>query len=96
MAELVSYGDQWKDVALTDGKDTLYSPEKAKAAFATVSYTHLITEEGYDEVMGVRPLRRVVEQQIRDKVTDFHLDHLDAKHLEADMKDGVLVIREKA
>ena len=33
-AELVSYGDQWKDVALTDGKDTLYSPEKAKAAFA--------------------------------------------------------------
>ena len=43
----------------------------------------------------VRPLRRVVEQQIRDKVTDFHLDNLDAKHLEADMEDGVLVIREK-
>ncbi|HEU7713234.1 ATP-dependent Clp protease ATP-binding subunit [Streptococcus pneumoniae] len=55
-----------------------------------------ITEEGYDKVMGVRPLRRVVEQEIRDKVTDFHLDHLDAKHLEADMEDGVLVIREKA
>ena len=55
-----------------------------------------ITEEGYDEVMGVRPLRRVVEQQIRDKVTDFHLDHLDAKHLEADMEDGGLIIREKA
>lgn len=55
-----------------------------------------ITEEGYDEVMGVRPLRRVVEQEIRDKVTDFHLDHLDAKHLEADMEDGFLVIREKA
>ena len=53
-----------------------------------------ITEEGYDEVMGVRPLRRVVEQEIRDKVTDFHLDHLDTKHLEADMEDGVLVIRE--
>lgn len=55
-----------------------------------------MTEEGYDEVMGVRPLRRVVEQQIRDKVTDFHLDNLDAKHLEADMEDGILVIREKA
>ena len=55
-----------------------------------------ITEEGYDEVMGVRPLRRVVEQEIRDKVTDFHLDHLDAKHLEADMEDGGLIIREKA
>ncbi|CJG51420.1 Group II intron maturase [Streptococcus pneumoniae] len=55
-----------------------------------------MTEEGYDEVMGVRPLRRVVEQQIRDKVTDFHLDNHDAKHLEADMEDGGLVIREKA
>ena len=54
-----------------------------------------MTEEGYDEVMGVRPLRRVVEQQIRDKVTDFHLDNLNAKHLEADMEDGVLVIKEK-
>ena len=54
-----------------------------------------ITEEGYDKVMGVRPLRRVVEQEIRDKVTDFHLDNLDAKHLEADMEDGALVIRKK-
>ena len=51
-----------------------------------------MTEEGYDEVMGVRPLRRVVEQQIRDKVTDFHLDNLDAKHLEADMEDGVCLL----
>ena len=32
--QLVSYGEQWKDVALTDGKDTIYNPEKAKAAFA--------------------------------------------------------------
>jgi len=31
--QLVTYGDQWKDVALTDGKDTLYNPTKAKAAF---------------------------------------------------------------
>ena len=53
-----------------------------------------MTEEGYDEVMGVRPLRRVIEQQIRDKVTDYHLDHLDAKHLLADLKDDELVIEE--
>ncbi|WP_231097402.1 AAA family ATPase, partial [Streptococcus gallolyticus] len=41
---------------------------------------HLI-EEGYDEAMGVRPLRRVIEQEIRDKITDFYLDHTDVKHL---------------
>lgn len=54
-----------------------------------------MTEEGYDEVMGARPLRRVVEQQIRDKVTDFHLDNLDAKHLEADLVNGTIQIKEK-
>lgn len=55
---------------------------------------HLI-EEGYDEAMGVRPLRRVIEQEIRDKITDFYLDHTDVKHLKADMVDGELVISEK-
>ncbi|SFC20907.1 ATP-dependent Clp protease ATP-binding subunit ClpL [Streptococcus gallolyticus] len=55
---------------------------------------HLI-EEGYDEAMGVRPLRRIIEQEIRDKITDFYLDHTDVKHLKADMVDGELVINEK-
>ena len=51
-----------------------------------------LIDEGYDEAMGARPLRRVIEQQIRDKVTDYYLDHLDAKHLVAEMKDGKLEI----
>ena len=55
---------------------------------------HLI-EKGYDEAMGARPLRRVIEQEIRDKITDFYLDHPDVKHLKADMVDGELVISEK-
>ena len=55
-----------------------------------------LIEEGYDEAMGARPLRRVIEQQIRDKVTDFYLDNLDAKHLEAEMNDGELIIKERA
>lgn len=53
---------------------------------------HLI-EEGYDESMGVRPLRRVIENQIRDKVTDFYLDHTDVKNLKADMEDGQVRIQ---
>lgn len=51
-----------------------------------------LIEEGYDQVLGVRPLRRVVEGQIRDKVTDFYLDHLDVKHLKAELEGGELVI----
>ena len=82
------------DLMLTEVNQTLAKKDIDLAVSQAAK--DYITEEGYDEVMGVRPLRRVVEQEIRDKVTDFHLDHLDAKHLEADMEDGVLVIREKA
>ena len=82
------------DLMLIDVNKTL-SKKEIDLAVSDAAKEYM-TEEGYDEVMGVRPLRRVVEQQIRDKVTDFHLDHLDAKHLEADMEDGALVIREKA
>lgn len=32
-AELVNYGEQWKGVELVDGKDSIYNPDKAKAAF---------------------------------------------------------------
>lgn len=81
------------DLMLTEVNQTL--AKKDIDLVVSQAAKDYITEEGYDEVMGVRPLRRVVEQEIRDKVTDFHLDHLDAKHLEADMEDGVLVIREK-
>lgn len=81
------------DLMLVDVNKTL-SKKEIDLAVSEAAKEYM-TEEGYDEVMGVRPLRRVVEQQIRDKVTDFHLDNLDAKHLEADMEDGVLVIKEK-
>ncbi|WP_039944024.1 AAA family ATPase, partial [Lactobacillus equicursoris] len=53
-----------------------------------------LIEQGYDEAMGARPLRRVIEQEIRDKVTDYYLDHLDVKHLKAEMVDGALKINE--
>ena len=55
----------------------------------------LLMEQGYDKAMGARPLRRVVETEIRDSVTDFYLDNIDVKHLLADVKGGHIVITEK-
>ncbi|MGV0168487.1 ATP-dependent Clp protease ATP-binding subunit [Furfurilactobacillus sp. WILCCON 0119] len=52
-----------------------------------------LIDQGYDEAMGARPLRRVIEQEIRDRVTDFYLDHLDAKKLEADLVDDKIEIK---
>lgn len=56
--------------------------------------SHLI-ELGYDEAMGVRPLRRVIEQEIRDRITDYYLDHTDVKHLKANLQDGQIDISER-
>lgn len=56
--------------------------------------SHLI-ELSYDEAMGVRPLRRVIEQEIRDRITDYYLDHTDVKHLKANLQDGQIVISER-
>ncbi|WP_049493538.1 ATP-dependent Clp protease ATP-binding subunit [Streptococcus constellatus] len=80
------------DLMLDEVNQTL--AKKDITLTVTDAAKHYLAEEGYDEVMGVRPLRRVIEQQIRDKVTDYHLDHLDAKHLLADLKDDELVIEE--
>ena len=70
--------------------------KKAITLDVTDTAKELLMEQGYDKTMGARPLRRVVESEIRDNVTDFYLDHIDAKHLLADVKDGHIVISEKA
>ncbi|HEP1528602.1 TPA: ATP-dependent Clp protease ATP-binding subunit [Streptococcus pyogenes] len=55
---------------------------------------HLI-DLGYNHAMGARPLRRIIEQEIRDRITDYYLDHPDVKKLQAILKEGQLVIRQK-
>ena len=81
------------DLMLIEVNKTL-SKKEINLAVSNAAKEYL-RNQGYDEVMGVRPLRRVIEQEIRDKVTDFHLDNLEVKNLEADMENGVLVIKEK-
>lgn len=55
-----------------------------------------LIEEGYDEDLGARPLRRIVEQQVRDKITDYYLDHTDVKHVDLDIEDNELVVKGKS
>ena len=78
------------DLMLADVQKTL--AKKSIKLEVTKAAKDWLTEQGYDEAMGARPLRRVIEQQIRDKVTDFYLDHLDVKNLKADLVDGEIVI----
>lgn len=80
------------DLMLKDVNKTL--AKKGMDVAVSEEAKNFLIDQGYDEAMGARPLRRVVEQQIRDQVTDYYLDHLDVKHLRADMQDGKLVISE--
>ena len=78
------------DLMLADVQKTL--AKKSIKLEVTKAAKDWLMEQGYDEAMGARPLRRVIEQQIRDKVTDFYLDHLDIKNLKADLVDAEIVI----
>lgn len=78
------------DLMLIDVNQTLAKKELTLKVSDEVK-NHLI-EAGYDEALGARPLRRVIEQQIRDQVTDFYLDNPGEKHLSADLVDGKVVI----
>lgn len=80
------------DLMLADVQKTL--AKKSIKLEVTKAAKEWLMEQGYDEAMGARPLRRVIEQQIRDKVTDFYLDHLDVKNLKADLVDDEIVISE--
>lgn len=51
---------------------------------------------GYNPAMGARPLRRVIQEQIEDRVADFYLDHPKAKELEARISNVEITVGEPA
>jgi ATP-dependent Clp protease ATP-binding subunit ClpE len=50
---------------------------------------------GYHPVFGARPLRRVIQEQLEDKIADFILDEPDVKELSAIMSDGAIKVTTK-
>ncbi|GEO57593.1 ATP-dependent Clp protease ATP-binding subunit [Companilactobacillus bobalius] len=51
-----------------------------------------LVDLGYNPKMGARPLRRVIEEQIEDKVADYFLDHSKDKDLQASIVKGEIKI----
>ncbi|QBR46938.1 AAA family ATPase [Leuconostoc kimchii] len=78
------------DLMLADVNQTL--AKKSLTLQVSDAVKNQLIESGYDEALGARPLRRVIEQQIRDQVTDFYLDNPGEKQLSADLIDGKVVI----
>ncbi|WP_302118523.1 ATP-dependent Clp protease ATP-binding subunit [uncultured Limosilactobacillus sp.] len=54
-----------------------------------------LVDMGFDPKMGARPLRRVIQEQIEDRIADYVLDHSDAHKLTANLNDdGDIVVEE--
>lgn len=47
---------------------------------------------GYNPTMGARPLRRVIQEQLEDRVADFYLDNPDVKQLQATVVDDAITV----
>ncbi|MGZ4162035.1 MAG: AAA family ATPase, partial [Neobacillus sp.] len=47
-----------------------------------------LAELGYHPAFGARPLRRVIQEQLEDRIADFILDQQNIKRLKAILKDG--------
>ncbi|MCO6533083.1 ATP-dependent Clp protease ATP-binding subunit [Lactobacillus sp.] len=54
-----------------------------------------LVEDGYNPAMGARPLRRIIQEEIEDKVADYKLDHPAAKNLLASVSDKQITISEQ-
>ena len=54
-----------------------------------------LVEDGYNPAMGARPLRRIIQEEIEDKVADYKLDHPAAKNLLASVSDKQIIINEQ-
>ncbi|HEL2383239.1 TPA: ATP-dependent Clp protease ATP-binding subunit [Streptococcus suis] len=81
------------DLMVTQVNQTL--AKKGITLEVTAAAKEFLMEVGYDKAMGARPLRRVIESQIRDKVTDFYLDHTNVTNLLADVADNEIKIDEQ-
>lgn len=81
------------DLMLAQVNKTL--AKKGISLEVTEAAKEFLMEAGYDKAMGARPLRRVIESQIRDKVTDFYLDHTNVTNLLADVADNEIKIDEQ-
>lgn len=51
-----------------------------------------LVDLGYNPEMGARPLRRVIQEQIEDRVADYYLDHPEHKQLKAQLIDDQIQI----
>ena len=52
-----------------------------------------LVELGYDPRFGARPLRRVIQEEIEDKIADVILDDQEITNVSVDVENDEIVVR---
>ncbi|SEL76671.1 ATP-dependent Clp protease ATP-binding subunit ClpE [Alkalibacterium putridalgicola] len=55
-----------------------------------------LVDLGYDPKMGARPLRRVIEEHIEDKIAEFYINNPEPGKISATVEDDAIVITKKS
>lgn len=61
----------------------------------TSEVKEILVDKGYNPTFGARPLRRVLQDQLEDKITDLIINEPNLQHLTAYVKDGHIIIQSK-
>ncbi|WP_147531738.1 ATP-dependent Clp protease ATP-binding subunit [Bacillus marasmi] len=69
--------------------------EQSLTLSLTTDAKEKIVELGYHPAFGARPLRRVIQEHLEDKITDFILDEENVSDLIADVENDTIVVRSK-
>ncbi|MCM3586238.1 AAA family ATPase [Mesobacillus maritimus] len=69
--------------------------EQAIQLEVTAEVKEKLTELGYHPAFGARPLRRVIQEQLEDKLADYILEEPETTQLIAHLKDDEIIIRKK-
>ncbi|MCI2253281.1 AAA family ATPase [Domibacillus sp. PGB-M46] len=79
------------DLMLGDLNDMLAEQQMKINVDAAVK--EKLAEIGFNPQFGARPLRRAIQEHIEDAIADFMIDHPDASHLKAEVKNGQITIQ---
>lgn len=78
------------NLLLDDVQDTL--EKKGITLEVSQDAKDWLIDQGYDEELGARPLRRVVEREVRDRTTDYYLENTDVKDVKVTLEDDNILI----
>jgi ATP-dependent Clp protease ATP-binding subunit ClpE len=79
------------DLMLNDLQETL--KEQEIELTITPEAKEKLAEDGYHPAFGARPLRRVIQDELEDKIADFIIDHGGSCKLQAMLENEKIIIK---